>query len=296
MATDTRSFTYPVSNDTNFRTWGLHIADSFQAAGLTKTSDTGQIDWTTVLLPVTQNTFAGYEIYRFTTDTHQNTLGCFIKVEYGIGSAASRPALAFTVGTGTDGAGTLTGQVSTRQAFTPSSSASGTNPVYSCGGDGRFVSVTNWNAGTTTASYNFMIMVERTRTANGNTTADGINYFIQGPTSGTLYIGVSGHITATTVSELDSRVGGFLQNRTGNYLSQFSLSTLHAVNRNQLLNPFVGALAYFSTDLVRLQPISCQIYNANRTYLPLGAYLGNVTAPFMNSFGHSNTGVALLWE
>lgn len=297
MATDTRTFSNTLSDDATFRTWGSSVAASLQAAALTKTSDTGQIDWTTVTRPTTANTFGGYEIYKFTTDTKLADLGCYIKLEYGVGSATTRAALAVTVGTGTDGAGTLTGQVTTRTAFTPADSPFGSTPTYCSGGDGRVAAIFNTSAGGSTAGGNFLLVVERTRNSEGSLTADGIMVFASGGTSGSNYSSLFAYITSSTVTELaNNRIGSFLQDRTGNYLDSFTLSTVHAVNRNQLINPFVGIVLYYHSDLVRLQPISVSLYGTARNYLPIGRYtissnhFGNV------SLGHHNTGIALLWE
>lgn len=297
MATDTRTFSNTLSDDATFRTWGDGVADSLQAAALTKTSDTGQIDWTTVTRPTTANTFAGYEIYRFTTDTKLADLGCYIKIEYGVGSATTRAALAFTVGTGTDGAGTLTGQVTTRTVFTPADASFGSTPTYCSGGDGRVAAIINTSSGSSGAGGNFVLVVERTRNSGGSLTADGIMVFASGGTGTTTYGTLSAYITSNTVTELPTnRIGGFLQDRTGNYLDSFTLSTVHAVHRNQLINPFVGIVLYYHSDLVRLQPISVSLYGTARTYLPVGRYTTTSTHFGSVGFGHFNTGIALLWE
>lgn len=100
------------ADDAAFRAlWGW-VSGRLTAGGWTKTGDTGQIDLTTVARPTAINTSAGYEI------RESPTIGGFqkiyVKLEYGTGSAVQYPALWITVGTGTDGAGTLTGYVTTR--------------------------------------------------------------------------------------------------------------------------------------------------------------------------------------
>ena len=97
--------------DAAFRTWGSAISSALTTIGLTNTSDTGQINWTTVTRP-TANTMAGYEIWRF-NDTLQSTRPIFIKLEYGTGSNVLYPHMVASIGTGSDGAGTLTNPTST---------------------------------------------------------------------------------------------------------------------------------------------------------------------------------------
>lgn len=97
------------SSDATFRAWGSDLSTRFATAGLVQTTDTGQINWVTVTRPGAI-AFAGYEIWRF-NDTLQATSPVFIKVEYGTGNNTTVPALRITVSSGTNGAGTPTGLV-----------------------------------------------------------------------------------------------------------------------------------------------------------------------------------------
>jgi len=51
------------SDTTGFRVWGSAVSNALAEIGLTKTADTGQIDWTTVAFIA--NSFSGYEIWQF---------------------------------------------------------------------------------------------------------------------------------------------------------------------------------------------------------------------------------------
>jgi hypothetical protein len=103
---DVSSFT----TDAKFRTWGSAVSAALLAAGLTQTTDTGQINWTTVTRPTAASTKAGYEIWRF-NDTLQSTKPIFFKLEYGSSGNASgqNPATWLTVGTTSNGSGTVSG-------------------------------------------------------------------------------------------------------------------------------------------------------------------------------------------
>lgn len=78
-----------------------------QSAGLIKTADTGQINFATVVKPGA-STAGGYEIYRF-NDSMQATAPIFFKIEYGTGGNTSIPSIWLTVGSGSNGLGTITG-------------------------------------------------------------------------------------------------------------------------------------------------------------------------------------------
>ena len=99
------------NNTTNagFRSMGSTINSILSGIGLTQTSDTGQINWTTVNAPTGTNQIMGYEIWRF-NDTLQSTAPIFMKFEYGsAGSNYQQPQIYLSLGTGSDGAGNITG-------------------------------------------------------------------------------------------------------------------------------------------------------------------------------------------
>ena len=107
MTTQTTTTVIEHSSDATFRTWAAEIITMLLAAGLTQTSDTGQINTSTVTRPGT-NTNAGYAIFRF-NDSMQPTAPIFFRIDFGTGSNAAAPRMQVTVGTGTNGSGTITG-------------------------------------------------------------------------------------------------------------------------------------------------------------------------------------------
>ena len=112
MTTATTLSVVDYTSDAGFRVWGSEFHAQLVAVGLTLTSDTGQINWTTVTRPAV-NTVAGYEIWRF-NDTLQATTPIFIKLEFATGTAVGSIDMWITVGNGSNGSGTLTGLTSTR--------------------------------------------------------------------------------------------------------------------------------------------------------------------------------------
>ncbi len=165
----------PISDtDANFRLWGSGLSDAIQAVGLVKTSDTGQINWTTVTRPTTANTMQGYEIFRF-NDSLQGTAPIFIKLEYGSGNyGVLTPAYKTTVGKGTDGAGNIT---SVLHVLTQTGSTSGNSSSdflsYVSSGDGSMLVFTLWPLATTVALHGWRFALERSRDVNGDPTGLG---------------------------------------------------------------------------------------------------------------------------
>jgi hypothetical protein len=109
MTTASWSTVLDQTSDAAFRTWGLELNTKLAAVGMVQTADTGQINWTTVTRAAVVNTAAGYEIWKLSSGN------LFFKIEYGTGSTQpTLPSLWLTTGTGSNGSGTLTGQLSTR--------------------------------------------------------------------------------------------------------------------------------------------------------------------------------------
>ena len=174
MAIDLRNLPAFFSSNADFQAWVAGIHAQLSAVGLVQTADTGQINPATVATPGAGSTMQGYEIWRL-NDALQSTAPVFIKVEYGSGGLATTPGFNFTVGTGSNGAGTLTGQLGVRRNLFQSAgkSAGVTLPSY-CTGDGSGVALlTSYDPGST-SSFSMLIDIERTRDGAGSGTADGI--------------------------------------------------------------------------------------------------------------------------
>lgn len=94
------------STDAMFRAWASFI-DAAMLLGLIGTADTGQVNLTTVTKPSVVSTSQGYKVYR----TNDALTTIYIKIEFGSGTNILYPSVWITVGTNTDGAGTITGTV-----------------------------------------------------------------------------------------------------------------------------------------------------------------------------------------
>lgn len=169
MATysQTRS-TGNVANDAEFRTWGKFFSDSLEAAGWTKTADTGQINWTTVTKPVGTNTAAGYEVRK--SPTLGGSQDLYVKLEFGTAGGATNVALWHTLGTGSNGAGTLTGVVTTRTQVPSSNLANAAEDLVSATGNYFALETVHTGAATSNA---ILLVVERLTDADGAYLTDG---------------------------------------------------------------------------------------------------------------------------
>lgn len=162
MSTQFYNTVYDHSSDATFRSWGSAFSAALIAAGiastcLTQTADTGQINWTTVVRPGI-STVAGYEMYRL-TDTLDGTTPLFIKIEYGTGSAATIPQMWITIGTATNGAGTITANASTRTIWTRQTTIISTStpyPTYISSNNGSLTIAFKLGSGLTSSGFGYL--------------------------------------------------------------------------------------------------------------------------------------------
>jgi len=158
------------ADDATFRVWGKFLSDSMQSAGWTKTADTGQVDWSSVARPSTINTVAGYEIRKSPTKTGFTDF--YLKIEYGAGGNVAYTSIWFTIGTASNGSGTLTGTVSTRYQRAASTVTGACEDLVS-GGEDWLALI--WSASTAAPSTApGMIVFDRFTDADGNYLTDGI--------------------------------------------------------------------------------------------------------------------------
>ncbi len=159
-----------IATDALFRAALSPLGVAIQAVGWVKTPDTGQINWTTVTKPTLADTVAGYEMFRM-ADSLQSTAPVYMKIESGTGGAATYASRWITIGTGTDGAGNLTGVIGTRIKVECTSTAVTTDMCYVDGDSSRLVFCLWPVVALSAASF---YSVERTHDGTGADTGVGV--------------------------------------------------------------------------------------------------------------------------
>lgn len=294
MATDSRNLPAFLSDDATFRTWGSGVAAQIAAMGLVQTSDTGQINWVTVTRPAI-NTSAGYEMWRF-NDALQATKPVFVRLDYGIAAVADRPRIIARVGTATDGAGTLTGQVGGAVTVLPTGSKTAGAVLSSlcAGSTSRLNLFTHVDPAGSATVFGMMIFVERTKTGAGVNTGDGIVTWFASP-NGLLYqaIPFTGTIP-TQVSNNPAIAMSVAAGAVSNVGASVAFSPTIICLGKAL---FASWVAYVTADIPKLVPISLDHLGAVHTMMPLGdtaAFSAN--PPFAQNVGTTVHSLALLWE
>lgn len=164
MSASTSSHVRINDTDANFRLWISAIAAALLAGGLVQTTDTGQINLGTVTRPLAANTAMGYEIWR-SNDAAGGLNNFYMKIEYGSAGVATTPGIWVTIGWGSNGTGTLTGNLSTRFQFgIVGSSATPTGCNFAVGTG--YVCIGMWVAAAA-VNDDFVLSIERTRDTAG---------------------------------------------------------------------------------------------------------------------------------
>jgi hypothetical protein len=157
-----------VSTDAHFRAWGVAFDAALTSLGLVKTSDTGQVDWNTATW--TANVVNGYEVWRF-NDALQATAPIFLKFRfYRSGFGGVPPMLFVTVGTGSNGSGTLTGTTTAEVSASNNQNPATTYAVhYASMVNGKF----SLAMAPASGSNETFLLVHRTNDSAGDPTATG---------------------------------------------------------------------------------------------------------------------------
>lgn len=305
MSTFTDSLWFDNTTLAHFVSWGQGISTRFGSGGFVQTADTGQVNWGTIVtVPTVSATLASavYEIWR----SNDGLTQYFIKIEYGT-CAANVPGIAITIGTGTNGSGTLTGNVSTRELILATGNTaitSGSIPCYfsvPTGANGSYFWTYLWQNGAGGNAETFFGF-ERSKDNNGADTNLYVTYIKGnqiGSTSGNWIqnsVFLSGVPPVTGIRTLQANTVV-----TDTTTTSWQVSTnipLAPVfpNVGYFGNPLLGVVGIRIADAIALLPVSCTQYGATHTYLIIKPSAN----PWSGYFGGTLTGgtmtVAFRWE
>jgi hypothetical protein len=169
------------SSNAGWQAWATELFDESILAGLVQAADTGQLTTPVTTPRPATNTSGGYWILRL-DDALQATAPIFIRVEPGTSSGgASFPRILVTIGTGTNGAGTITGTILSSVQFTYNAAPASTVTPYTTyiNHDEGFFGLA-FKSGANPNGSGFLAF---NRTTNDDTTPNGNGYFIVHKTS-----------------------------------------------------------------------------------------------------------------
>lgn len=219
MTTATSTAVISHAGTTQFRAWGSELSGQLTTIGFIKSSDTGQINWTTVTRPAV-GVAGGYEI-RYMNDSMHSTAPIYVKLEYGTDAAnAAYPAMWITIGTGSNGSGTITGIVVAREQFQGGASALDSTVLakvsYACMSNGCVWFAFKTKVRVSSTFPAFCMAIERTKDNSGTSTGDGFVYnrgtYLYGNASSstTVYIFGTGYtVNSTGAADFGGGSGGY---------------------------------------------------------------------------------------
>ena len=295
MATSNWTTAAQHDSDANFRIWGSELSTKLQAMsstpGLVKTGDTGQINWTTVTRPAV-NSDAGYEIY-YLNDSLHATSPVYFKIWYGSASNVAYPRIRIQVGTGSDGAGTLTGTTSTASICNKSAATSATTYTsYLCVNTG-FVGLAWKVAATFVGSFLICRSCDADGTPNGKAIFIGTR-----STSTSNFAGQTVRLESVAAAQTQDATarcslipGGKTSSAVGADFEVY-LCWMNAPD----IRPIFGAGCVIVDDYPLGTTISVALVGTTaRTYLSTGAG-SSAPFPIPDAGGVTTSGLAMLWE
>jgi hypothetical protein len=234
--------------------------------------------------PTAANTSAGFEVWRM-ADGLQSTAPAFLRVEYGTGASPNFPSLWLTLGTTTDGAGTLTGvAVSERRQLACSSNVTTPQKCAISGANNRFAAAMFYNS---TAFIFFAL--ERSRDGAGADTGAGLVLIGQNSASKFAIYVPAGAVPPATETDFGCLAPSVGTGLRSNRVAFYGIKPLIPEEQPAMLT----AMAYFNTDLtaeVALPDVQLYGSGAGRTLFPIGNQITTTAR------GNANTRLALLWE
>ncbi len=272
----------------NFKQWAKPISDWFRTIGYTNTADTGQVNWSTIASVPTSGTYV-YDIFQ----TNDSFTQFFVRVDYGSVSGTA-PDVIITIGTATNGSGTITGSITTAQHTSPQTfTVPSTVTQYECDFTGDSansrIGAMYWRNATANRGQQ-LFAIERSLNASGAYTNTYVTLWTCGSNAGitgsqqTLYFGIG----PSTLFPGDSQTGAGSNNAGWCSLRiPTNITTANTVAFNGTIPfdtcaPHVGFWDYpctmvgagWGTDYAEGVTFTVTLYGSTRTYMPgkIGAF------------------------
>jgi hypothetical protein len=259
MSTATSNVVCDNSSLANFKSWAQFISNFFATAGWTQTADTGQVNWGTIA-SVPSSAYV-YEIWK-AADSQASTTPIYVRMEYGF--SATSPRMQITVGTGSNGSGTITGPTMGVYQITGNYANQGgtTYPCYASGdaGEIRFMM---WQSNTAVET---LFGIERSKDSSGAKTTD---YFTLNACNATSNAFIQQSILGSLVTPRELQWMSF---GSSNAIATETFNGTTASNPvfpriGKQGNPMLGWVTTTAADVAEGASVTVSIYGANHTYI-----------------------------
>lgn len=302
MAKVTSSACILASDTTDhIRSWAGLILLLLANAGWVRTSDTGQTDLASMPAASVVNTVCGFQIWRM-NDSLQATAPVFVKFEFGSGTGLGQASLWVTIGTGTDGAGAITGIIQSQTRISPTYSADpsslGASVFYGSGETNRLVFLARGTVTSNNYIQRIFLSIERTHASDGSDSNNGLMLFGESSTGSTttnvvanvhVYRVVSfGEVQAPTSTTIGAYCpSGSTWAYGGNYIGVCPVVFFQGAP----INPSKNMLVYLNGDITYLSQTVISCYGTELNWLPLGTSLISTVAS-----SNANSSFLIRWD
>lgn len=285
---------YPSDNSTlaNYKAWGQAISNAFSTLGWVQTADTGQINWSTVAVP--GGNYNQYEIWK-ANDSLAATFPIYVKIAYGYSS--TQPAIQVTVGQGSNGSGTITGNIWLSGAYqitnNNSNQGSTTYPCWFSGSAGEF-RMWMWGVSNATPNIGVLFGIERSKDSSGNNTGTYVTVYTANQNAWN-----SARQQTITLTGLANIEGGVI---TPTFTAQSgtgaAFGTVAAMpcfpTLGLLGNPMLGIVTVAQNDAGSNSTITvASMYGSTHTYLVCGSLQGPAGT---RNYNATNMNIAMRYE
>lgn len=302
MTTSSWSSSPDHQTDAGFRAWVADFIAHCTTVGLTQTADTGQINTATVTRPGT-NTDGGYAIFH-DNDALHGTAPYYIRFDFGTGAVATRLRVKMTVGTSSNGTGTIGGTALTAAQIVSASTGTSTGSAftsYMCKTDFGFWFV--FSAGSPVAGFgNAAAGVLRTSDNTGAATATGATFIFNNNSTAVSTAGGNQQLRFASAAAVFAVSTGntpsfiFIPSppSVGGTLVGADVQLFPALHWTPQATPCIGACGAKITEVAEAATLSATLFGSTaHTYINMGGEFGtHITGPATQS----QYGMCLIWE
>lgn len=260
----------------NFKNWAQAISAALSSSGWTQTSDTGQVNWSSIASVPSANTYV-FEVWAPSDALQTGSTQFFFKIEYG-SDGSNHPQIRATIGTSTNGSGTLNGINSSATVYGIGANQ-GSVVTYDCyfSGDTNRFHMLMWRSLNSNGAP-VLISVERTHATDGTDNSDGATIIGANQGNG----GGRGQQTIVFGVGAATGIGSGFGSGNAFYVALFNWNNASAAFNNNIpvspIFPEYGKFGNpcFGVGLVHTQDVAegCQftstLYGATRTYITTG--------------------------
>jgi hypothetical protein len=208
-------------------------------------------------------------------DALQSTAPVYLRVDYGSGAASGKPGLWFTLGTGTDGAGVITGELLpvTQLSGAGNSTVSTIPTIYFSSDTSRVVLLCQ------SGEARLFFSIERTKDVTGSDTATGVHILCETKTSAifskslTIQVNRTVRFTDNTLPS-SSRLGAFVPSGAtwGGDANMIGVCPVRFFEGGPS-NPCTNLMVYLNGDTAAAGQVPVLVYGTSRNYRAMGTTL-----------------------